>query len=95
MRVQVLGLRRPVVTVRMPVAVIVVMMIMIMVVMIMGVAPQGVVVGIAMHAQGPGGMVTGLSMIALCLPSVPWLTIEPSTSTMTRVASRAVMSDVS
>ena len=38
---------------------------------------------------------TGLSMIDLCLPSVPWATIEPKASTMTRVPNSAVMSEVS
>ncbi len=45
--------------------------------------------------SGPAGIVTGLSMIDLCAPILPWLTSVPSTSTITRVASSAVMSDVS
>ena len=38
---------------------------------------------------------TGLSMTGLCAPSLPFATIAPSASTMTRVAKRAVMSEVS
>jgi hypothetical protein len=50
-----------------------------------------VVVMIVMHGQ----KLTGLSMMDLCLPRLPWATIEPSASTTTRTPNSAVMSDVS
>jgi hypothetical protein len=50
-----------------------------------------VVVMIVVHGQ----KLTGLSMIDLCLPRLPWATIEPSASTTTRTPNSAVMSDVS
>lgn len=49
----------------------------------------------AYSTSGPAGIETGLSMIDLCAPILPWETSVPSTSTMTRVASSAVMSEVS
>ena len=52
-----------------------------------------VVVVMAMHG-GPQ-YATGLLMIFLWLPSLPWATIEPSASTTTRTPTSAVMSDVS
>lgn len=63
-------------------AVIVVMAVTMMVVMM---------VMIVVHDQ----KLVGLSMMALCLPSVPCATMEPSASTTTRTANSAVMSDVS
>ena len=42
-----------------------------------------------------GQKLSGLSMMDLCLPRLPWATIEPSASTTTRTPNRAVMSDVS
>ena len=42
-----------------------------------------------------GQKLTGLSMIAWCLPRVPCATIEPSASTTTRTPNSAVMSEVS
>ncbi len=45
--------------------------------------------------SGPAGMVTGSSIIDLCAPILPCETSGPGTSTITRVASRAVMSEVS
>lgn len=50
-----------------------------------------VVVVIVVHGQ----KLTGLSMMDLCLPRLPWATIEPSASTTTRTPNSAVMSDVS
>lgn len=48
------------------------------------------------HAtSGPAGMETGLSMMDLWEPILPCETRVPRTSTMTLVANRAVMSDVS
>jgi len=49
----------------------------------------------AYSTSGPAGIETGLSMMDLCAPILPWDTSVPSTSTITRVASRAVMSEVS
>lgn len=49
------------------------------------------VVVIVVHCQ----KLTGLSMMDLCLPRLPWATIEPSASTTTRTPNSAVMSDVS
>ena len=53
-----------------------------------------IVIVTAMHG-GLLSKLTGLSMIALWLPSLPWATIEPSASTTTRTPSSAVMSEVS
>jgi len=50
-----------------------------------------VVMMIVVHGQ----KLTGLSMMDLCLPRLPWATIEPSASTTTRTPNSAVMSDVS
>ena len=60
-------------------------------VMTMAVSMVVVMVMIVMHGQ----KLTGLSMMDLCLPSVPWATIEPSASTTTRTPNSAVMSEVS
>lgn len=60
-------------------------------VMMMAIAMIVTVVVIIVHGQ----KLTGLSMIDLCLPRLPWATIEPSASTTTRTPTRAVMSDVS
>ena len=56
-----------------------------------------IVIMSAMHGLCPDFLqkVTGLSMMALCAPSLPWATKEPSTSTTTRTPTSAVMSDVS
>jgi hypothetical protein len=48
---------------------------------------------VAMH--GASQYATGLLMIFLWLPSLPWATIEPSASTTTRTPISAVMSEVS
>lgn len=69
----------------------VVVMIMMMVVVVFVI--MSVVAVMAMHG-GPQ-YVTGLLMIFLWLPSLPWATIEPSASTTTRTPISAVMSDVS
>ena len=74
--------RRPVVAGRMRVAVVVVTVVAVVVMM---------AVMIVVHGQ----KLTGLSMMDLCLPSVPWATIEPSASTTTRTPNSAVMSEVS
>lgn len=66
-----------------------VMMVVGMPVMVMTVSHR------AYSTSGPAGIDTGLSMMDLCEPILPWETSVPSTSTITRVASRAVMSDVS
>ena len=50
-----------------------------------------VVMIILVHGQ----KLVGLSMMDLCLPRLPWATIEPSASTTTRTPNSAVMSDVS
>ena len=60
-------------------------------VMMMAVVMAMTVVMIVVHGQ----KLTGLSMIDLCLPRLPWATIEPSASTTTRTPNSAVMSDVS
>lgn len=60
-------------------------------VMMMAIAMIVTVGVIVMHGQ----KLTGLSMIDLCLPRLPWATIEPSASTTTRTPNSAVMSDVS
>ncbi len=57
----------------------------------MAVVVPVVVIVAAMHGQ----KLTGLSMMDLCFPSVPWATMEPRASTTTRTPRRAVMSDVS
>lgn len=78
------------VVVVMPMRVIVgmpVMMIMRMVVMTVSHGPYS--------TSGPAGIETGLSMMDLCEPILPWETSVPSTSTITRVASSAVMSEQS
>lgn len=72
---------RPMVVVTLVVAFMAVMVAVIMIVRVM----------IVVHGQ----KLTGLSMIALCLPSVPCATIEPSASTTTRTPNSAVMSEVS
>lgn len=60
-------------------------------VMMMVAVVMTVVMMIVVHGQ----KLTGLSMMDLCLPRLPWATIEPSASTTTRTPNRAVMSDVS
>lgn len=60
-------------------------------VMMMAIAMIVTVVVIVMHGQ----KLTGLSMMDLCLPRLPWATIEPSASTTTRTPNSAVMSEVS
>lgn len=52
---------------------------------------MAVMLMIVVHGQ----KLTGLSMMDLCLPRLPWATIEPSASTTTRTPNSAVMSDVS
>ena len=69
----------------------VVVMVMMMVMVMFVIMP--VVAVMAMHG-GPQ-YATGLLMIFLWLPSLPWATIEPSASTTTRAPNSAVMSDVS
>ena len=44
-------------------------------------------------SNSPAGRLTGLSISPRCLPSVPFDTIAPSTSTITRVPISAVISD--
>src|SRR5579872_2707030 len=68
-------------------------MVMVMVVMMGMVMTRPVVVVMSMHG-GPQ-YATGLLMIFLWLPSLPWATIEPSASTTTRTPISAVISDVS
>src|SRR5579863_3418549 len=68
----------------------VVVMVMMMIVMVV-IMP--VVAVMSMHG-GPQ-YATGLLMIFLWLPSLPWATIEPSASTTTRTPISAVISDVS
>lgn len=61
-------------------------------VMVMAVAMvMAVVMMIVVHGQ----KLVGLSMMDLCLPRLPWATIEPSASTTTRTPNSAVMSEVS
>ena len=55
----------------------------------------GVVMAVVMMIIVHGQKLVGLSMMDLCLPSVPWATMEPSASTTTRTPNSAVMSDVS
>jgi hypothetical protein len=64
---------------------------MMVAVTVMMVAVPVVVVMIVVHGQ----KLTGLSMMDLCLPRLPWATIEPSASTTTRTPKSAVMSEVS
>src|SRR5579863_85813 len=71
------------------VAVMVMMMVMAVVMFVI----MPVVAVMAMHG-GPQ-YATGLLMIFLWLPSLPWATIEPSASTTTRTPISAVISDVS
>lgn len=72
-----------------------VMVIMIVsVVMIVVLAVRVVMMVISMHGR-PRQNFTGLLMIDLCEPSLPWATIEPSASTTTRTPISAVMSEVS
>ncbi len=78
--------RGPVVAERATVVMTIRPMMMVAVAMVMA-----VVVMIVVHHQ----KLTGLSMMDLCLPRLPWATIEPSASTTTRTPNSAVMSDVS
>lgn len=83
-----------------PVAVAVVVMVVVVIVAAMHGRLPLVCPGEALPGgEGPrvvgGQKLTGLSMIALCLPSVPCATMEPSASTTTRTPNRAVMSEVS
>ncbi len=71
----------------------VMVMVMVMVVIVIVSVIRPVAVVMAMHG-GPQ-YATGLLMIFLWLPSLPWATIEPSASTTTRTPISAVMSDVS
>ena len=64
------------------------------VVMIMVMAVRVVMMVMPMHER-PRQNFTGLLMIDLCEPSLPWATIEPSASTTTRTPISAVMSEVS
>lgn len=80
-------------------------MIVVVVIVVMGMTmPVVVVMMVVMSVRvchepystsGPAGIETGLSMIDLWEPILPWETSVPSTSTITRVASSAVMSEVS
>lgn len=100
MRMQVIGVGMGVIvphamTVAVTVAVIVVVM---PVRMVMGMLVMMVVMTVShgpYSTSGPAGIETGLSMMDLCEPILPWETSVPSTSTITRVASSAVMSEVS
>jgi hypothetical protein len=64
---------------------------MMVTVTVMMVAVPVVMVMIVVHGQ----KLTGLSMMDLCLPRLPWATIEPSASTTTRTPKSAVISEVS
>ncbi len=66
------------------------MIVPVTVVMLIAVAMMAVL-RIVVHRQ----YLTGLSMIALCLPRLPCATIEPRASTTTRTPKSAVMSEVS
>src|SRR5579863_6643002 len=68
-------------------------MVRVVVMVMMMVVVMFVAVVMAMHG-GPQ-YATGLLMIFLWLPSLPWATIEPSASTTTRTPISAVISDVS
>lgn len=101
MRMQVIGIRMGMIVAHamtMAMAVIMMMTVVMPVMMVVGM-PVMVVVMTVSHGpystSGPAGIDTGLSMMDLCEPILPWETSVPSTSTITRVASRAVMSDVS
>lgn len=71
----------------------IVIMVMIMIVRMTMIMMMAVIVVMMAH-RGPQKL-TGLLMMCLWLPSLPWATIEPSASTTTRTPISAVMSDVS
>ena len=70
-------------------------MIMVMVMVVVMVMSVIMPVSVVMAMHGGPQYATGLLMIFLWLPSLPWATIEPSASTTTRAPNSAVMSDVS
>jgi hypothetical protein len=68
---------------------------MVMIMTMMMVVVMSVIMPVVMAMHGGSQYATGLLMIFLWLPSLPWATIEPSASTTTRTPISAVMSDVS
>src|ERR1043165_9397768 len=79
----------PAVRLMRPIVVMVVVIAIVCVVMIVVMAATVVMMVVPMHGR-PLQNFTGLLMIDLCDPSLPWATIEPSASTTTRTPISAV-----
>lgn len=76
------------------IVIMVVIMVVIMIMLVAMVVMMMAVMVVMMAHRGPQKL-TGLLMMCLWLPSLPWATIEPSASTTTRTPISAVMSEVS
>jgi hypothetical protein len=88
------GARQHVIVPSPPVRYILVVVRVVMVVML-GLVVVVMVMVVMMPRHGKSQYVTGLLMIDLWDPSLPWATMEPRASTTTRTPINAVMSEVS
>lgn len=71
------------------------MIVIMVVIMIMLMAMVVMMMAVMVVSHREPQKLTGLLMMDLWLPSLPWATIEPSASTTTRTPISAVISDVS